>query len=113
MHEHGQTRVRSWVEQDVGDQAVLERGRAVLEAEGRAVLAAAESLSSSFCEAVRLIHACSGCVVVNGIGKAGLVARKITATLASTGSPAHFLHPAEALHGDLGGLRGDDLMLAL
>ena len=113
MHEHGQTRVRSWVEQDVGYQAVLERGRAVLEAEGRAVLAAAESLSSSFCEAVRLIHACSGCVVVTGIGKAGLVARKITATLASTGSPAHFLHPAEALHGDLGVLRGDDLMLAL
>ena len=113
MHEHGQMRVRSWVEQDGCDQAVLERGRAVLEAEGRAVLAAAGSLDSSFCEAVRLIHACSGCVVVTGIGKAGLVARKITATLASTGSPAHFLHPAEALHGDLGVLRGDDLVLAL
>jgi arabinose-5-phosphate isomerase len=113
MHNHGQTRVRSWVEQDVGDAAVLARGRAVLEAEGQAVLAAAESLGASFCEAVRLIHACSGCVVVTGIGKAGLVARKITATLASTGSPAHFLHPAEAMHGDLGVLRGDDVVLAL
>jgi arabinose-5-phosphate isomerase len=113
MHNHGQTRVRSWVEQDVGDAAVLARGRAVLEAEGRAVLAAAESLGADFCEAVRLIHTCSGCVVVTGIGKAGLVARKITATLASTGSPAHFLHPAEAMHGDLGVLRGDDVVLAL
>jgi arabinose-5-phosphate isomerase len=113
MHDHKQTRVRSWVEQDVCHTKVLARGRAVLEAEGQAVLAAAESLGASFCEAVRLIYACRGCVVVTGIGKAGLVARKITATLASTGSPAHFLHPAEAMHGDLGVIRSDDLVLAL
>lgn len=95
------------------DRDLLARGREILEAEGRAVLAAAETLGASFCKAVRLIHDCTGCVVVTGIGKAGLVARKITATLASTGSPAHFLHPAEAMHGDLGVLRGDDLVLAL
>lgn len=95
------------------DRDVLAHGRAVLEAEGRAVLAASETLGLSFCKAVRMIHECSGCVVVTGIGKAGLVARKITATLASLGSPSHFLHPAEAMHGDLGVLRGDDLLLAL
>jgi arabinose-5-phosphate isomerase len=95
------------------DRDVLAHGRAVLEAEGRAVLAASETLGLSFCKAVRMLHECSGCVVVTGIGKAGLVARKITATLASTGSPAHFLHPAEAMHGDLGVLRGDDVVLAL
>ena len=97
----------------MGDREVLAQGRAILEAEGQAVLAASEALGLSFCKAVRLIHDCSGSVVVTGIGKAGLIARKITATLASTGSPAHFLHPAEAMHGDLGMLRGDDLVLAL
>jgi arabinose-5-phosphate isomerase len=62
---------------------------------------------------VLLVEGCTGSVVVTGIGKAGLVARKISATLASTGTPSHFLHPAEALHGDLGALRRDDVMLAL
>jgi len=97
----------------LGDRELLAQGRAILEAEGQAVLAASESLGISFCKAVRLIYECSGSVVVTGIGKAGLIARKITATLASTGSPSHFLHPAEAMHGDLGMLRGDDLVLAL
>ena len=95
------------------DVAVLEHGRDVLRTEGRAVLAMADALDGSFCRAVRLIASCSGKVVVTGIGKAGLVAQKIAATLASTGSPSHFLHPAEAMHGDLGVLRGDDVMLAL
>jgi arabinose-5-phosphate isomerase len=95
------------------DEAILDRGRAILRAEGEAVLAAAEALGPPFCRAVRLLERCSGSVVVTGIGKAGLVARKISATLASTGTPSHFLHPAEALHGDLGALRGDDVVLAL
>jgi arabinose-5-phosphate isomerase len=95
------------------DDAIIARGREVLRAEGEAVLAAADSLDRAFCHAVRLIEGCTGSVVVTGIGKAGLVARKISATLASTGSPSHFLHPAEAMHGDLGALRGDDIMLAL
>jgi arabinose-5-phosphate isomerase len=92
---------------------VLARGREILQAEGEAVLAAAGALDAAFCRAVRLVEGCTGSVVVTGIGKAGLVARKISATLASTGSPSHFLHPAEAMHGDLGALRGDDVVLAL
>ena len=95
------------------EAVILERGRVILRAEGQAVLAAAESLDGSFCRAVRLVERCTGSVVVTGIGKAGLVARKISATLASTGTPSHFLHPAEAMHGDLGALRSDDVLLAL
>ena len=95
------------------DMAILDRGRAILRAEGEAVLAAAAGLDQAFCRAVRLVEGCTGSVVVTGIGKAGLVARKISATLASTGTPSHFLHPAEAMHGDLGALRGDDVVLAL
>jgi arabinose-5-phosphate isomerase len=97
----------------VHDEAILDRGRAILRAEGEAVLAAAAGLDDAFCRAVRLVEGCTGSVVVTGIGKAGLVARKISATLASTGTPSHFLHPAEAMHGDLGALRGDDVVLAL
>lgn len=95
------------------DAVVLAKGREILRAEGEAVLTAADALDGAFCRAVRLIEGCTGSVVVTGIGKAGLVARKISATLASTGSPSHFLHPAEAMHGDLGALRGDDVVLAL
>jgi arabinose-5-phosphate isomerase len=95
------------------DDMILARGREILRAEGEAVLAAAAGLDDAFCRAVRLVEGCTGSVVVTGIGKAGLVARKISATLASTGTPSHFLHPAEAMHGDLGALRGDDVVLAL
>jgi arabinose-5-phosphate isomerase len=95
------------------DADVLARGREILRAEGEAILQTVDLLDESFCRAVRLVERCTGNVVVTGIGKAGLVARKISATLASTGSPSHFLHPAEAMHGDLGALRGDDIVLAL
>lgn len=95
------------------DSDVLAHGRLILRAEGRAILDAAEGLGDSFCRAVRVIEACTGSVVVTGIGKAGLVARKISATLASTGTPSHFLHPTEAMHGDLGTMRRDDIVLAI
>jgi arabinose-5-phosphate isomerase len=95
------------------DGDVLDHGRDILRAAAASVLHAAEGLDASFVEAVRVIESCTGSVVVTGIGKAGLVARKISATLASTGTPSHFLHPAEALHGDLGALRRDDVVLAL
>lgn len=95
------------------DAAVLDHGREILRAEGQAVLGMADALDDSFCRAVRLIAGCTGKVVVTGIGKAGLVAQKISATLASTGTPSHFLHPAEAMHGDLGVLRRDDVVLGL
>ena len=95
------------------DGDVLAHGREILRAEAEAVTRAAEALDASFARAVRVIDGCTGSVVVTGIGKAGLVARKISATLASTGTPSHFLHPAEAMHGDLGSLRRDDVVLAL
>lgn len=95
------------------DADLLARGREILRAEGEAIVQAADQIDRSFCEAVRIIERCTGNVVVTGIGKAGLVARKISATLASTGTPSLFLHPAEAMHGDLGVLRADDVVLAL
>jgi len=98
---------------DAADDRILDHGREILRAEGEAVLRAADGLDASFCRGVRLLLECTGSVVVTGIGKAGLVARKISATLASTGTPSHFLHPAEAMHGDLGAIRGDDVVLAL
>jgi len=95
------------------DADVLDHGREILRAEGEAVLRMADAIDESFCRAVRMIAGCTGKVVVTGIGKAGLVAQKISATLASTGTPSHFLHPAEAMHGDLGVLRRDDIVLGL
>lgn len=97
----------------LADADVLAHGREILRSEAQAILQAAETLDASFCRAVEMIKACTGSVVVTGMGKAGLVARKISATLASTGTPSHFLHPSEALHGDLGALRRDDIVLAM
>ena len=74
----------------------------VLATEARAVQALADRLDESFVDAVRIIQACTGRIVVTGIGKSGHIARKIAATLASTGTPAFFVHSAEASHGDLG-----------
>ena len=65
----------------------------------------ADRLDGEFCRAVELIDSCHGNVIVSGMGKAGLIGQKIMATLASTGTPSHFLHPAEAVHGDLGRVR--------
>jgi arabinose-5-phosphate isomerase len=73
----------------------------------------AEPHDGSFVRAVDLVLACRGQVVVTGMGKAGIIGQKLSATLASTGTPSFYLHPAEALHGDLGRLRRDDLVLAL
>jgi len=98
---------------DPTDADLLTHGRGILRAEGEAILRSADTLGDAFARAVRIVADCTGSVVVTGIGKAGLVARKISATLASTGTPSHFLHPAEALHGDLGALRRDDVVLAL
>jgi len=98
---------------DAPDDPILGHAREVLRAEAAAVHDAAACLDGAFARAVRLLEACTGNVVVCGIGKAGIVARKISATLASTGTPSHFLHPTEAMHGDIGVLRGDDLLLAL
>ncbi len=91
----------------------LERAREVFRIESAAVGALADRLDQRFAQAVDLILACRGRVVVSGIGKSGHVARKIAATLASTGTAAFFVHPAEARHGDLGMIRGEDVMIAI
>ena len=96
------------------DPATLIRlAREVLETEASAVTALIPRLDGAFTEACRLMLACRGRVVVTGMGKSGHVANKIAATLASTGTPAFFVHPGEASHGDLGMITGEDLVLAL
>jgi len=91
----------------------LTLARAVLTIEARAVAQVSDRLDASFAAAVSLILACSGRVVVSGIGKSGHIAHKIAATLASTGTPAFFVHPAEASHGDLGMITAHDVVLAI
>lgn len=91
----------------------LDAARAVLATEAAALRALAASLDGNFSHAVELLAAASGRVVVSGMGKSGHVARKIAATLASTGTPAQFVHPAEASHGDLGMVVPGDAVLAL
>jgi arabinose-5-phosphate isomerase len=91
----------------------LALARDVLRIEADAVLALANRLDDQFHQAVRLIMKCEGRVVVTGMGKSGHIASKIAATLASTGTPAFFVHPAEASHGDLGMIAEDDVVIAL
>jgi arabinose-5-phosphate isomerase len=87
--------------------------RKVLQTEAAAILALVDRLDERFEQAVRLLLECRGRVVVTGMGKSGIICRKIAATLSSTGTPAFFLHPAEAIHGDLGVLQSDDVIVAL
>ena len=87
--------------------------RETVVAEGNALLASARTLTPEAVRAAELTSACNGSVIVTGVGKAGLVGQKLVATLASTGTPAHFLHPAEAVHGDLGRVRSNDLVWAI
>ena len=91
----------------------LEYAKLVIETEAKAIKAVAEIVNGSFAMAAEMIYNCSGSVIVSGIGKAGIIGQKISATLASTGTPSHFLHPAEAVHGDLGRLRKDDVVIVL
>jgi arabinose-5-phosphate isomerase len=91
----------------------LQSARRTLDIEARAVAALAARLDESFARAVQLVLACSGRAVVSGMGKSGHVARKIASTLASTGTPAFFVHPAEASHGDLGMITAQDVLIAL
>ena len=93
--------------------ATLDAGRRVLRTEAEALWALAEALDGRFEQAVELLAATRGRIVVTGMGKSGHIGRKIAATLASTGSPALYVHPAEASHGDLGMITGEDAVLAL
>jgi arabinose-5-phosphate isomerase len=92
---------------------IVARGKRVLELERDAVGEAAARLGDAFAEAVTLIKQAKGRVIVAGIGKSGLIARKIAATMTSTGTPAYFLHPTESVHGDLGIVTADDVALLL
>jgi arabinose-5-phosphate isomerase len=92
---------------------ILARGRQVLEIEAKAILSLMDRLDERFDRAVRVLHDCRGRIIVTGMGKSGLIGRKIAATLASIGAPSAFLHPAEGIHGDLGMLSRGDAVVAL
>ena len=94
-------------------KTALELAKQVLAIEAEAIQGLAARLGQSFLDAVALLLNCKGRVVVSGIGKSGHIARKIASTMASTGTPAYFVHPAEASHGDIGMIARDDLLIAL
>lgn len=89
----------------------LREARAILKIEGNALLELSRRLDAHFCTALELLAGCRGCVIVTGVGKAGLIGKKVAATLSSTGTRAYFLHPTEALHGDLGCVGAGDVWL--
>lgn len=95
------------------DAALLAELHQTISLERQALELLEEQLDASWLAALRLLYECKGRIAVSGIGKSGIIARKIVATLSSTGSPAFFLHPAEALHGDLGMVTKNDVVLAL
>jgi arabinose-5-phosphate isomerase len=92
---------------------ILEMARDVLQIEADGITHLLHHLDESFAVAVQWIYEARGRVIVTGIGKSGIVGRKIVATLSSTGTPAMFIHPVEAMHGDLGMVRGEDIVIAL
>lgn len=91
----------------------LERAKKVFQIEAKAILDLAKRLDKNFLEAVELVSNCKGRIVLTGMGKAGLIAQKISATLSSLGTPSLWLHPAEALHGDLGKVTSEDIVIAI
>lgn len=91
----------------------IRRAREVLRIEAEAIRRLIPRVGKSFEAAVELVVSCRGRVVVTGMGKAGLIGQKLSATLASTGTPSHWVHPAEAIHGDLGRIAKDDVVIAL
>ncbi|MCQ2957473.1 MAG: KpsF/GutQ family sugar-phosphate isomerase [Candidatus Gastranaerophilales bacterium] len=93
--------------------SILNSAKEVLDIESKSVAKLVERLDKSFVEAINILYACKGRVVISGMGKSGLVGRKIAATLSSTGTPSYFLHPAESTHGDSGILTKDDVVIAI
>lgn len=98
---------------DRDDERTIDLARRVLETEAQAILGLIPLLDERFERAVDLLHGCAGRVVATGMGKSGIIAHKMAATFSSTGTPAVFLHPAEALHGDLGVVQANDVVVAL
>ena len=93
--------------------SLLDLARTVLRTEAAAILRLVDTLDGDFERAIEMLFECRGRVLVTGMGKSGIICRKIAATLSSTGTPAFFLHPGEAIHGDLGALRDDDVVIAM
>ena len=91
----------------------IAKGREVVRIEGRAVAELEEKIGEAFARAVDIVHSCRGRVIVTGVGKSGIIARKIVATMNSTGTPSVFLHPTDAVHGDLGIVRDGDVVIAV
>jgi arabinose-5-phosphate isomerase len=91
---------------------VLEAARRVIRLEAEAVRSVESTLNASFIAAIDILLGCNGRIVTSGMGKAGLIARKVSATLASTGAPSFFMHPGEGVHGDLGMITSDDVVIA-
>lgn len=92
---------------------IIERGRRVVEIESKAVQRLIDRIDESFARAVNLILHCRGRVVITGMGKSGIVGKKIVATLNSTGTPSIYLHPSDAVHGDLGMVRSEDIVICI
>jgi arabinose-5-phosphate isomerase len=103
---------RATVAED-GTRAALDLARKVLRIEAAAILGLVDRLDGDFERALDILYRCRGRVIVTGMGKSGIISRKIAATFSSTGTSAFFLHPAEAIHGDLGAIREDDVVVAL
>jgi arabinose-5-phosphate isomerase len=98
---------------EVREEELLERARGVIRAEARAVGLLEDRIDQSFLAAVRVVAEAGGRVIVSGVGKSGIIGRKIAATLTSTGTPAFYLHPVESLHGDLGIVGRDDVAILI
>ncbi|MEN8005693.1 MAG: KpsF/GutQ family sugar-phosphate isomerase [Candidatus Krumholzibacteriota bacterium] len=98
---------------ELSDESLLGFGREAFLQEAGALESIGHGLDEDFARAVRRLYECSGRVLVTGLGKSGIVARKLAASLTSTGTPSHFIHPVEATHGDLGIVRGSDILIAI
>jgi arabinose-5-phosphate isomerase len=98
---------------DVDGADIIERGRRVVEIEGMAVRKMYDQVDHEFARAVNMILKCKGRVVITGMGKSGIVGKKIVATMNSTGTPAIYLHPSDAVHGDLGMVRSEDIVICI
>jgi arabinose-5-phosphate isomerase len=95
------------------DCMILEHAKQILQKEAQAILNLIERLNEDFERAINILQACKGKVIVTGIGKSGIICKKIASTFACSGTPAFFLHPAEGMHGDIGMLSKDDVVLAI
>ena len=99
--------------QQLDDQQIKEQGKQVLEIEAQAVKNLKRSIDDNFVEMIKTILDCPGRIVMTGMGKSGFIAEKLAATFSSTGTPSFFLHPAEAIHGDLGMVTDEDIVIAI